>query len=259
MKLKIYSDLHTEFQRGSYPTFWLPEVHEDDNDTVLILAGDIDLGAWSVAYASELSDRFYEVILVLGNHDLWMENIHTFYTEAGRLINKPNVRILQNEAITIDGVEFLGTTLWTDINSKDPFSVWNAPKVMVPDFENIRFGPDNTRLTSSIWLQENDIARDFLKKTISPAKTQVVITHHAPSFSCATGNPHSGDSNDCYFYNGGMDDLVADAGYWIFGHTHHKFDQYLGDTRVISNPRGYQSRKFTQLVDGFEDNFTIEI
>ena len=259
MKIRFFSDLHLEFQREGFPTVWHPCALPEDKDTVLILAGDIDVGQWSPEYANSLGEQFKAVILVLGNHDIWMENIDDFYDTARDLLVSDNVYLLQNEAVTIDDTEFLGTTLWTDMDDEDPVSVWNAKRVMVPDFENIRYGSENKRLTSAVWLGENKLAREFLKENIDADKKQVVITHHAPSFSCNKGNPYSGNGGDCYFYNRNMDDLVADAGHWIFGHTHHKFDEILGDTRVMSNPFGYKSRKFQQLVEEFDGNGLVEL
>jgi hypothetical protein len=32
---------------------------------------------------------------------------------------------------------------------------------------------------------------------------------------------------------------------WTHGHTHHKFDYMIGETRIVCNPRGYE---------GYEDS-----
>lgn len=259
MKIRFYSDLHIEFQRGDFPLVWTPAPMADDKDTVLILAGDIDVGYHAPAYADALGPQFKAVILVLGNHDLWGENIDLFYNKAKAKIENDNVYLLQNDKVTIDDTEFLGTTLWTDINHGDPFDTWNAPNVMRNDFRKIRCGANYGRLRSVTWLAENHTARRFLKENIDGYRKQVVVTHHAPDMACAEGNLCAGNGGDVYYYNTGMQDMICDAGLWIFGHTHHRFDKYLGDTRVVSNPRGYQSRRTNALVDEFDNDGVIEL
>ena len=254
MKIRFFSDLHGEFQRGRYATNWIPPHAPDDKDTVLVLAGDIDVGSWSAEYANALGAQFKSVILVLGNHDLWYQNIDTFYDEAREQITEPNVFLLQNETVTIDDIEFLGTTLWTDLNGEHPFDVWIAPKIMVPDFENIRQGNGN-RITPAIWLRENRLAKEFLRKHIDSGKKQVVITHHAPDMICSEGNPNSGNGGGYCFYNTTLTDVIGIPGLWIFGHTHHIYDKYLGNTRVVSNPRGYQDY---EMVARFNKQSVIE-
>lgn len=259
MKIRYYSDLHLEFQRGDFPLVWTPVTMPDDKDTVLILAGDIDKGKHAVAYADCMGDRFKAVILVLGNHELWGENLDLFYDKGREMIENDNVHLLQNNKITIDDVEFLGTTLWTDINNSDPFDTWNAPNVMRPDFRMIRTGANYTRLRPTVWLAENYRARKFLKENVDANKKQVVITHHAPDMACAKGNKHAGNGGDVYYYNRNMQDIIADAGYWIFGHTHHRYDEVLGETRVMSNPHGYMSRTFNEVVEDFDSYGVLEI
>jgi predicted phosphohydrolase len=239
---------------------WTPAPLEDDLDTVLVLAGDIDVGMYAVEYAIELGPRFKAVIYVAGNHDLWKQNIDFFYDKARlRVADHPNVHILQNDKITIDDVEFLGTTLWTDINNHDPFDTWNAPNVMRPDFRQIRYTKDYKRITPTIWLGENLKARAWLADNIDPDKKQVVVTHHAPDMACAEGNECAGNGGDVYYYNRNMQDMIVDAGFWIFGHTHHRFDKYLGDTRVVSNPYGYYGHRTDARVAEFDSNGILEV
>lgn len=257
MKIRYFSDLHVEFQRG-FCDVWTPPVMEHDADTVLVLAGDIDVGLKAIEYINTFADRFKAVIYVAGNHDLWKQNLITFYTRAQDLATD-NVYVLQNTAVTIDDTEFLGTTLWTDINRRDPFDTWNAPKVMRADFKKIRDGGSglaNKPFRPVTWLAENMAARRFLETTLDPDKKQVVVTHHAPDFLCAEGNECSGNNGDVYYYNRDMEQLIADADLWIFGHTHHVFDQEVYGTRIVSNPGGYAGVEPCQM---FSPESYIEI
>jgi predicted phosphohydrolase len=257
MKLRLFSDLHIECHRGEMDV-WQPCELPDDKETVLILAGDIDTGMHAIDYCNNLRPRFKAVIYVGGNHDLWKQILDTFYDKA-REAAVEGVYVLQNDAVTIDDVEFLGTTLWTDMNRRDPFDTWNAPNVMRPDFKKIRDGGGDKRFLPMTWLAENFTAREFLKKNLTSEKQQVVVTHHAPDFQCAEGNECAGNGGDVYYYNRDMEECIEIADLWLFGHTHHAFDKEVCGTRIISNARGYQSIWSEQLVDEFNETGLIEI
>lgn len=252
MKVRYFSDLHVEFQRG-FCDIWTPPEMEHDLDTVCILAGDIDMGKHTAAYADLLAPRFKAVILVLGNHDMWGETLNRVEEKIREKITEPNVHLLQNEKVTIDGVEILGTTLWTDMDKQDPFTVWDAPRKM-NDFRKIKVnrGGRYTRMHPQDWLAENKKAREFLLENLDPGKIQLVVTHHAPDFACAEGNLNKPDA---YYYNRGMDGYIMQANTWIFGHTHHRYEEYLGGCHVLTNPMGY----IMQPVPGFDEEALIEV
>ena len=72
--------------------------------------------------------------------------------------------------------------------------------------------------------------------------TQVVTHHYLNSKS--TPPKFVGDELNVVFGSHIPVELVRQAGLWIHGHTHH-VDYRIGDskqsTRVIANPRGYES------------------
>jgi hypothetical protein len=59
-------------------------------------------------------------------------------------------------------------------------------------------------------------------------------------------------------YASNLDDLVAAsrARLWIHGHTHRAADYIIGETRVVSNPRGYAD---LWEETGFKPELVIEI
>jgi hypothetical protein len=79
----------------------------------------------------------------------------------------------------------------------------------------------------------------------------VVITHHAPSGIC--NSPEHRQSRLAPAYASNLDELVMDskAVAWISGHTHYPIDVTLGDTRLISNPRGYAYVQEANFNPGF--------
>ena len=72
MYLKVISDLHLEFGVPYFPT---PDVR--DPETVVILAGDINLGARVHDFIGSLRNNFNyrAIIFVPGNHEYYKGNI----------------------------------------------------------------------------------------------------------------------------------------------------------------------------------------
>ena len=128
LKIQFMSDLHLEFA-----TMPVPEVLGD----VLVLAGDIHLGANALPWIEQCAKEFKDVIYILGNHEyygqkMWKLPNNITASLAGYSMDDPkwpdaetlpkptklfepltNVHFLDNECIEIDGVNFIGTTLWS--------------------------------------------------------------------------------------------------------------------------------------------------
>ena len=102
MKLNILSDLHQS--RGAL------ELPRNDAD-IVILAGDIARPKEAVAWALGLGKP---VLYVAGNHEFYSASIAGAADELKALCAGTNIRILDKDQVTIEGVRFLGTTLWTD-------------------------------------------------------------------------------------------------------------------------------------------------
>ena len=112
MKLWILSDLHVDVNRR-FP-FELPTPHPDHD--VAIVAGDICQGlAEGVRFIASQGLNAKPVIYVGGNHEFYGHDRHGELA-AGRAeaARHPNIHVLERDSVTIEGVEFLGCTLWTD-------------------------------------------------------------------------------------------------------------------------------------------------
>ena len=257
-EIRILSDLHLEMSDFSVPQ--LP----GDSDTVLILAGDIapfKLERLLKHFLKKASAQFKAVVYVPGNHEYYMGTFPTdFHRFAGKY-KDTNIHILDRGKVEIDGVVFLGATLWTDLNNNDPALVEQITSYMadyreisVPREGDEYFGPQ-PRLSPQDTLREHAHSRQWLQTQLSeieeanallignPKKT-VVVMHHAPSHQSIApiyqGNPFNGafcSSLDALFFKH-CPDLI------VHGHTHSSFDYELAgrdgkSARVVANPRGY--------------------
>jgi predicted phosphodiesterase len=247
--IRIFSDIHWEFDKKG---FWNPEPLETDKDTVLILAGDLYYGTRSLDIIETFNERFKKVIILLGNHDYWGNNVDTldaFYKNEIKIAKLDNVVLLEKDTVEIDGYLFIGATLWTDMDEGNRDCVSLAGKCMMDFSKTVQIGGgmdlDNmfgNQFTANHWLEINEKSFKYIKKVseLNRGKKIVIISHHAPSMlSIHEKYKKYGISN--YFFASNYDKFIKDSGaiMWIHGHTHTPFNYKIGDTSIISNPRGY--------------------
>ena len=241
MKLHILSDLHQS--RGAL------ELPRNDAD-VVILAGDISRPKDAVAWALGFNKP---VLYVPGNHEFYGSSLSATVAELKHLCAGTCVQVLDNDVVVINGVRFLGSTLWTDF--MDPHGVERAQVMQeaqqfMRDFSAIRIdGPESELLTPEFsavlcrenvtWL-ENQLAQTYAGPT-------VVITHHAPSLQSIHPRFAGSPLNACFVSD--LQHLMEGrrAVLWVHGHTHDSFDYTVNGTRVVCNPRGYAK-------DGLNEN-----
>ena len=231
MKIHVLSDLHIEFA-----DFKLPETDAD----VIVLAGDIGVGLGGL-YWIHAQRRDKPIIYVPGNHEYYTHDINL--TSIIREMAADNVHVLNNDQVIIDGVRFLGATLWTDFallgESDKYFAVHNA-KDNMSDFYLIQDGEKAFTPLSSIALHnESREWLDIMMAEKEGFEKTVVVTHHCtseqschPRFAGSILNPAFASNLEWM-----MGDDRADL--WIHGHTHDAYDYNVLGTRVVCNPRGY--------------------
>lgn len=252
MKLAIASDVHLEF--GDL------DLRNTQGADILILAGDIctvkdfrtsdSSNKYSRRYHAffeQVSREFQNVIYVLGNHEHYGNDMaYTKRNISDRLAHLTNIRVIEREQVEIEGITFVGTTLWTSLNNRDPHVMWRiAP--MMSDFSRIKVDVRQDiihnhppTLTPDIWCDEHDRCRRFLENSVKQDPT-VVITHFTPSYKSRHTKYLDDHIMNAAFHTE-MFDFVHDnpqIKLWIHGHTHDGFDYMINQTRVVCNPRGY--------------------
>ncbi|MCA3061731.1 MAG: metallophosphoesterase [Rhodocyclaceae bacterium] len=256
MKIHILSDLHNEFSK------FVPPKTEAD---VVVLAGDIDNHRSGVYWAAATFDK--PVIYVAGNHEYYHDNTKTLPAELRAAAKGTNVQVLDNYVTFIDGVRFVGSTLWTDfkLGSSNDWEIEESKydaASMMNDFNLINYGgrkllPRDTQafFADAVEFIQRELAKPFDGKT-------VVVTHHSPSPKSVharfAGHPiNAAFSSDLEYL---MQEPNAPV-LWIHGHTHDAFDYVVnGCTRVVANPRGYTSRHSVgQENEFFQAGLVVEI
>ena len=81
----------------------------------------------------------------------------------------------------------------------------------------------------------------------------VIVTHHAPSLR-SISPVFDQDLLNAAFASA-LDEMVAasEVPLWVHGHTHHCVDYRIGNTRVVSNQRGYPQ----EAVPGFNPRLVL--
>ncbi len=289
MKIKLVSDLHLEFADIN--------ITNNENCDVLILSGDImvaqdlhdhpetDYGMYSNVNLADLGRRqqtalrfrnflkrcsfqFPHVIYVAGNHEFyhgrWNQSLTTLSNECAKF---PNIYFLEAGCKKINDVTFIGGTLWTDMNKGDPLTL-HSVRDMMNDYRIIKKDLEGyTNLKPHDTVMRHRHMLGYIKSVVAerPDEKFVVVGHHSPSFQSV----HEQYKNE-YLMNGAyhsdLSEFILDRPQiklWTHGHTHHAFDYMIGETRVVCNPRGYQSTKSDGTYwgedTGWNPNIVLEV
>jgi len=251
MKIAVFSDIHNEFE------YWFPGKVEAD---VVVLAGDIHINCKSIGFAKKFSQP---VIFIAGNHEYYGSEFHKTNEMMKEDSKNTNIHFLLNGSVKIADTLFIGGTLWTDfmllgkeLRDKCIFEA----AVKMNDFHKIKFFDGNKyrKLKPSDTIKMHEETLKFFKDEIiqSDAEKIVVVSHHAPS-SLSEQDEFKGGYLSSAF-NSNLDDFIKSStiDLWIHGHTHHNVDYMLGNTRVITNQRGYAGY---DLCKNFNEELIIDI
>ena len=266
MRLFPLSDLHLERRR--------PEAipRPEESFDILVCAGDLHEGhpEKGVDVLLSLADG-RPIVLVPGNHE------HYAPTGDGRMAPEllaaleravarrsgegARIHLLQGgQAVVIDGVRFVGTTLWSDWSlagrwltadtpdrPADPVA-YAAARMTDPVTGSREYRGSIRRADRSAWSPEDAMAAHasekaaFLAALAQPhAGPTVAVTHHPPSplaadaFRDAPGVPWWVPA---FYATTVLDDLtdVERPDLWFSGHFHAGHDMRIGRTRWIANP-----------------------
>jgi predicted phosphodiesterase len=221
---------------------------------VVVLAGDIAEGADGVAWAAERwPDR--PVIYVIGNHECYHGDVDAVEAACREAAEGTSVHLLERDSAEIDGVRFLGTTLWTDFEllGRDAgilarhAVVRDMPDFNVITYEGETFTPDASvelHQRARAWL-EHELAKEYEGPT-------VVVTHHVPH----PRSEHYNEGPRAPAFISDLSDLIVwgRPDVWIHGHTHVSCDYRKGDTRIIANCSGY-----TDEITGWQPDLVIDV
>jgi len=280
MKIQLISDLHLE----AHP-HWVAQPAPGAD--VLVLAGDIG----SYQPGSQLLDTDFglgrfsplagwptPVLFVPGNHEYDGLDFDLAHARLRETCQRLGMIWLERESVVMNGVRFVGTTLWSDFDALGPTgdAITQASRsqaAVSPLTQQLKarekaFRAANyyLRKTQTVrhgepWLAGGVREQALLCQTwLHDALTQpfagptVAVTHFAPSLHSA--DPRYGLTPGTAGFCNAMDDFLPLAQCWLHGHLHAPSDYLHNGCRVVANPLGY-ARKNEQAA--FQPQCLIEI
>lgn len=268
VKIWTISDIHLklpEARMGMMP-FDVPTAD------VCVVAGDVTDGVRpSLEWIGKCIRPHMPVVAVLGNHEFFGHDIPEGRRTAACIASDFGIDLLDDSAAMIDGIRFVGGTLWTDFRLFEDSEAFPrfaqrdcmaAARRSLGDFDEIwaeeasnqrmarLFGPRD-----AVSLHLSTVA--YLDRTLSQHEEGpvVVVTHHAPS-PMSVKEKYAGLPTSAAYASDLTSFMLAfQADAWIHGHTHDNFDYEVGRTRVVCNPRGYEAHPNP----GFDPALIVEV
>ncbi|MEY4713605.1 MAG: hypothetical protein RIS88_3055 [Pseudomonadota bacterium] len=267
MKIQLLSDLHLEVHPHYRP---VPAPGAD----LLVLAGDIG----SYQAGSQLVDADFglgrfsprqgwptPVLYVPGNHEYDALEFEATHARLRQTCERLAITWLEREVRVIDGVRFVGTTLWSDFEALVPHHGPLAAQLKARE-KALRAADFYLRKNSTLRGGEHLLAQDlqvlgresqaWLRQALAMPfdGTTVVVTHFAPSLRSA--DPRYGLTPGTAGFCNALDDLFEGVQWWLHGHLHCPQDYVAHGCRVVANTLGYAS-KGEQAT--FGDTCTIDL
>ncbi|BAL23734.1 metallophosphoesterase [Azoarcus sp. KH32C] len=214
VRLHILSDLHLETGSRQLDGYALPDCD------VVIAAGDIHADVnQAVAWLAALGKP---VVYVLGNHELWgsadpssvppLPDFADTIARARAIARGTDVHVLENDAVVIDGIRFLGTTLWADFGGGRLYAAarsmrggWRLRNYACIGAEQFYRDPANAKTVAAIRAEDPESverealhpriahllhqqALDFLSESLHEPfdGPTVVVSHMAPHYDSLT-------------------------------------------------------------------------
>lgn len=271
VNIQLLSDLHLESNPHFAPT---PAPGAD----VLVLAGDIgsyqnDSALSRLGIADFGLARFSPlpvdqggaawptpVLFVPGNHEYDGQDFADTHDKLRDTCERLGLLWLEKQARVLQGVRFVGSTLWTDFDALTSTQAFSRQVSIGEQLKarekamraaNFSLKRHHTLIAGMPMLAEQVrtqglISQAWLREALNQPfdGTTVVVTHFAPSLR--SSDPRYGLMPGTAGFCNALDDLLPHAKLWLHGHLHCPSDYRVGGCRVVANPLGY-ARKNEQL------------
>lgn len=254
MKIQLLSDLHLEVHPGFRP-------QPAPDAQLLVLAGDIgSYQAGSLLPGKDYGlERFADwpvpVLYVPGNHEYDNRDFDATHAELRASCERLGLTWLERETVVIDGVRFVGTTLWADFDAlamrpgQAPQPLDKALKQRHKAFRAANFYLEKAATTrhgqpwlAEGWREQALVCQAWLEQALAQPfdGPTVVVTHFAPSLR--SNDPRYGITPGTAGFCNSLEPLMAKADWWLHGHLHCQHDYVERGCRVRTNALGYAAK-----------------
>lgn len=265
MKVLVYSDLHLD--HGPFNPVLEDGSRVDSQADLVVLAGDTNNGLTGIRWGREAFPH-KRVVYIMGNHEFYGGHWDRTLGKARELAFEHDVNLLENDALKLGEITFLGTSLWTDFRlfGEDRFAAFAEARARMNDFKQIKI----SRSAEMYWVKSKHLIPDLTSRRhrnslewldcqldgADPAKT-VIISHHAPHLNSIPPEYKEDILSCCYASD--LSRYMGRVKLWVHGHVHESVDYQLNGTRVVSNPRGYKLKSGKDQNPGFDMHFMLDV
>jgi len=233
--LQYISDIHLEFLH-------IEEVKSRARKIIptapiIVLAGDIGnpfgKNNHYELFIEEMSKKFEKVFLISGNHEYYYNDIDMVEEKIKMIVNKYiNVSYLQNSYEDYNGIRWIGSTLWSQLDN---------PTTFINDVKTIH------HMTVDKYNTLHNMAVESIHEIIKATELQcIVITHHMPSYNLISKEYY--DDNYNMWFASHLDHMIEEykdklLG-WFYGHTHKVNNSMINGVMTLCNPVGYKGENY---------------
>jgi Icc-related predicted phosphoesterase len=242
MNIQIISDIHNE--KG------FNEVMLKSAD-MLVIAGDLNETIKGVDWLLE-NIKEIPVVYVLGNHEYFGGAYPKTLNEIKAKAEGTNIHVLENDVFEYGGVIFHGCSLWTDyalfgeVESNKKYC-----EGMSGDYKHIQNSDTRQLITANDFEKIHQTSKEWLRKSLlaHKGKTNIVVTHHAPSIQSILEEKKQNPISTAYASN--LESFIEETqpAFWFHGHIHKNFDYQIEQTRIMTNPHGYKHKRNNEYVE----------
>lgn len=262
--VSVLSDAHLEFSPLELP-----------GGDILLLCGDtlvakhLQEGEFSTErreryeqFCAKQLSKYSKVLAIGGNHEPYgarcVEDVPGLYNALFAEF-APHAQFLDNECVEIEGVRFIGSTLWAPCGYGTPNQL--VIQDGLNDFALIRTRRPHEALTlydgTRRFLPEDAYhlhqeAKAFLEEAVKTDLPCVIMTHHAPTFLAKNSKRYPDQELDEAYMCNLHPFIEANPNLRAFfsGHTHYRYRHKIGETKLAANPRGYYPHE--RMSHGFD-------
>jgi predicted phosphodiesterase len=236
VKIQYASDLHLEFRDNS--SFLKQNPLKPVGD-ILVLAGDIgylnDDNYSKHPFWDYVSDKFQQVIVAVGNHELYKYYDLAQIPQGLVCSIRDNVKCYYNAVVQLGNIDLIVSTLWAKIPLEEAYITERG----VSDFHRILYNGEPLKFGD--FNREHDRCFQFIQDAVAKSQAEhiIVATHHVPSFQLASPDFAGSKINGAFAVE--LEDYIeaSPIEYWIYGHSHRNINKQIGNTQCVCNQLGY--------------------
>jgi hypothetical protein len=271
VKIQLMSDLHLEGHPDYRP-------RPAPGAELLVLAGDIGSyqrrsrladSDFGLARFSPKQDWPVPVLYVPGNHEYDLLDFDETHARLREACDRLGITWLEREELVFGDLRFVGTTLWADFDAlvtrpgepeptvqeqlRQRHKAYRAANFYLEKAASTRYGRP---WLAEGWREQALVCQQWLREALARPfdGTTVVVTHFAPSLRSA--DPRYGVTPSTAGFCNSLEDLMAQAQFWLHGHLHCQHDYVEAGCRVVANTLGYASRGEQE---GFRETFVLDL